>query len=253
VERSRFMRELKAKLASETSEEMMARIEAEERIEEILVELSDSRGFRVVEDYRYTSGEEETATDFILQFEDVELRILVRYSRTGMPVLSREDLDGFTDILQQAQATTALVLVWAAPELPTLAVTPGDIDALLSSEELVPAFLGRTSSLKEAVLCFVESQTKEWRLRVVSGPARGLVLRETQAILEQRLQEELEKESERAYRVERKVLAQKAMSGADAATMARVFEAGRRAAKQADAITQDLVDLVSRWENAEEG
>jgi len=244
--------ELRAKLASETSEEMMARIEAEQAVEDILVELSDSRGFRIVEDYRYATGEEQKDTDFILQVEDIELRLVVKYSSSGAPTLSREDLVGFSRILQATQATSALVLVWAAPELPTLVVTPADIDLLLSSEELVPVFLETTSTLKEAVLRFVESQTKEWRLRVVSGSAPGTVFPETQAILEHRLHRELEEESRRAYRLDRKVLAQRTLMAQDAEAITRVLEDGRRAAKDAGAIAEDLIHLINKWESGQQ-
>jgi len=244
--------ELKAKLASETSEEMMARIDAEQAIEDILVELSDSRGFRIVEDYRYATGEEQKDTDFIIQVEDIELRLIVKYSASGAPTLSRDDLGDLTEVLQGTQGTTALVLVWAAPELPTLIVTPADIELLLSREELVPAFLEATCELKEAVLRFVDSQTKKWRFGVVSGSGAGAVLPETQAILEQRLREEVEEESKRAYRLERKVLAQRTLTAQDAAAIARVFEEGRRAAKDARAISQDLIEMINKWERVQE-
>jgi len=251
-DRSRFLMELKAKLASETSEEMVERIEAEQTVQDILVELSDSHGFRVVEDYRYTTREEIKGSDFVLQKEDFELRLILKYSPTGMPMLSSNDLMALREILKSSQSTTALVVVWTGPDLPTVVMTQGLIEFLLAEEQETAAFLETASPLKDAVLRFVKNQTKGWGLRQAERPPAEEILPETQAILGRKLGEELRRESTRAYKLERKIAAQKSIGTEDVETIERIFEESRRASKDAQEIAQELRKLIDKWERGEE-
>lgn len=250
-ERSRFLMELKAKLASETSEEMIARIEAERAIHDILVELSDSYDFRVVEDYRYATREEEQGTDFILQMEDFELRLIVEYSPTGTPNLSANDLRALRKILESSQSTIALAVVWAAPDLPTLVITQGLVEFLLAEEQEIVEFVKSALPLKDAILRFVDKQTKSWGLRQVERLSAEEILPDTEAILQRRLREELGRESTRPYKLERKVAAQKRISHEDVEAIARIFEESRKTSKDAEEIADDLRKLIDRWQRGE--
>jgi len=251
-ERSRFLVELKAKLSSATSEEMIARIEAERAIHDILIELSDSHGFRAVEDYRYATREEEKGTDFLLQIEDFELRLMVKYSPTGTPTLSANDLRALREILKSSQSTMALAVVWAAPDLPTLIITQGLIEFLLAEEQETARFMKTAAPLKDAILGFAEKQRKVWGLRPVERLPEEEILPETQAILERKLQEELRHESVRAYKLERKIAAQKSIGTKDAETIERILEESRRASKDAQELAEDLRKLIDKWQRGED-
>ncbi len=250
-DRSRFLMELKAKLASETSEEMIERIQAEQAVQDVLLELSDSHDFRVVEDYRYTTGEEEKRTDFILQVEDFELRLIMEYSPTGRPTLTANDLRAVSKILESSTSTIALAVVWAASDLPTLVITQGLVEFLLADGQETAKFVKTALPLKDAILRFVDRQTKGWGLRRVERVPAEEMLPDAQTILERKLREELGRESTRAYKLERKVAAQKSIRRKDVETIARIFEQSRRASKDAQEITDDLRKLIDKWQRGE--
>lgn len=157
-----YLSELRAKSKSTSSEEMIQRLTAEKQIQDVLLHLSGEFGFRFIEDRRVNP--DQPSSDFVLQFDNYEARIDIKYAASGQPTLNKGDIDRYRALLEKNDLTDAIIVVWTTEDLVAATLTLPQIKHLQESPVAISKMLECASPLEAAITRFVDSQTPLWSL-----------------------------------------------------------------------------------------
>jgi hypothetical protein len=100
--------------------------------------------------------------DYLLQFDEIAVRLLLLPAPAGRPTLAPEQLPRFVHVLAANPATLALVLVWPTPALAALPASLQRLRSLQAAPERLPALLERARPLGEVLASLVERLLRRW-------------------------------------------------------------------------------------------
>jgi hypothetical protein len=157
-----FMSQISASLQSPSGEAALRRINAERILRLMLDEIVQQRHdlqIRVLADSRISGYE---GADILMQIDDYEIRIELIDIADRALSLSVDHLNIYRKIFEENPSTEALIIAWAADDLPSQKLSLLTIDYLLENNNLIQDFIDKVKPLPDVVQDILANQMKVW-------------------------------------------------------------------------------------------
>ncbi|CAG0967382.1 hypothetical protein ANRL3_01269 [Anaerolineae bacterium] len=195
-----YLSELRAKSKSASAEEMFQRLAIEKQIQDVLLRLSGDFGFRFIEDRRVNP--DQLGSDFVLQFENYEARIEIKYTNSTKLILGKDDIERYCSLLEKNDLTDAIIVVWTMEGLMATTLTLPQIKYLQENPHRVNTILESAKPLDETIKRFVNSQTPLWSLPSEATSKAQII--DTTSIFAKELESAIQDEAKRKFHIPEK-------------------------------------------------
>ena len=202
-----FTSEFMASLSQDSQDSMMRRINTERLIRlfaEQIIEDHQAERIRILPDRRLTG---EAVTDFLVQVDDYDFRLVLLDTPDGKPILDEQQLSAWVDLLEDNPSTAIIIAVWTTDELLALPFTMVRLQALLKFPDKIESLLRQTSPLNQVITEMIQHQVKVWQIADILSSSSDTKGRDTYKIFSEKIGQAIDKEANRRYRSEERLKA----------------------------------------------